>query len=155
MRKLPWVETEEARAVCAACGGKCCKRIPGNAYPEDFAPNVEKNLREAIASGLWAIDCWEGDLDDTYDPMYVRPQTKKGHMERRLFDRSWGGECVFFHENVGCVLPFEKRPKECRMLEPRKGGGCFDHCGDKANAARHWRTYQRLLKEIVREGEDR
>jgi hypothetical protein len=62
------VLNNENPAICAPCGGQCCKHMPGAASPEDFgAPDREAmrdRLRTAFDSGLWAIDWWEGDPRD-------------------------------------------------------------------------------------------
>lgn len=80
-------------SICGQCKGKCCKRMPGAAYPSDFGHDFQK-VREAIDSGKWCVDWWEGDVEggDRDQCYYVRPATKGN--EGITHDPSWGGECV-------------------------------------------------------------
>ena len=141
--------------ICKECGGACCKRMPGSAYPEDFKEPLLESLVEAFKSGNWAIDWWEGDptnknsLEKAY---YVRPRTKGNN---NLFDPSWGGECIFLNER-GCTLEPEERPQSCRLLEPKLGGeDCIHHNGTgKRGAAIAWLPFTKVVlgvAEIVTE----
>jgi hypothetical protein len=139
-RKL-WLNHE----MCALCGGKCCKHLPGAAYPGDF--ENEAMMTEAILSRKWAIDWWEGDPGDGEEETayYVRPATLEG--QGAIYDASWGGQCVFLTDS-GCQLRPEKRPTECRFLEPRakEGNACIMHNDvGKRTAALVWRKHYRLL----------
>ena len=119
--------------MCAACGGQCCKRLPGIASPEDFSLPDTTQLIEALKSGKWAVDWWEGN-----NPLYfVRPATKDAIGE--LFDPSWGGECVFLTEK-GCSLPHDQRPSGCRLLEPKEPH-CIAHGAGKEEAGLAWEKY--------------
>jgi Fe-S-cluster containining protein len=126
-------------ARCAACGGACCKSLPGAAFPEDF-PTAE-SVQEALATGRWALDWWEGDPREGHDELteayFLRPATKG--KEGVVRDPSWGGECTFLTPK-GCELPAERRPRECRMLTPRpKGVDCMgDGTAGKRAAAVAW-----------------
>src|SRR5688572_3980526 len=126
----------ENRAACAACGGKCCQRMPGSCYPFDMGETpeqIEKSLREALASGKYAVDWWDGDPRDGFGwetpgymdrCLYVRPATMMAG--DRVYDASWGGMCVFFEIGKGCSLSFEKRPFGCKdlMVNVAKPGEC-------------------------------
>lgn len=138
--------------LCKKCGGACCKRMPGECFPEDFGKPLLKNLIEAFESDNWAIDWWEGDprrdenkLEKAY---YIRPRIKGVN---KLFDPSWGGECVFLKKK-GCILPPEKRPISCRLLEPEpKGKGCINHNGTgKRGAALAWLPFTNIILEASR-----
>jgi len=134
--------------LCAECGGKCCRHYAGAAWPDDFDEPLAESLDAALASGEWAIDWWEGELDGMESPYFVRPR----HKNEPIVHGSWGGECVFF-TGQKCRLPFEKRPRGCRLLEPR-ADGCIDHAaGDsqnqKAASCRAWKPYQSLLTKLA------
>ncbi len=123
--------------------------MPGACYPEDFNMNKGINLLlEAIQSGKYCIDWWEGDaregkneLEQTY---YIRPVTKGN--EGKLYDASWGGECIFLTSN-GCKLLHDKRPHNCRMLEPNKDD-CIQHGKGKSGSAIAWLDYTDILESL-------
>lgn len=142
-------------SMCKDCGGICCKRIPGACFPSDFGTSKEevlKNLREALRTHLYSIDWY--NFEDCKRGYYVRPRTKLIHKfaegdfpEWQLYDYSWGGECIF-HTNDGCKLEPEKRPTQCRMLEPAEPH-CISHSGSsKLDAYKAWKDYQEELDEI-------
>ena len=129
----------ENKDICSACGGACCKHLPGIAAPADFNMPDKARISEALRSGLWALDCYEGQKSDYTDLWYLRPATK--HAQGQMIDRSWGGVCVFFEEATGCTLPHDDRPEECRLLEPVANGPCVPHGGDKFAAGEAWAPY--------------
>lgn len=139
----------ENKELCSKCGGKCCKRMPGACFPEDFGlPWNQTKLHEALASGQYAIDWWIGDpreeeneLDET---RYVRPAIK-GKAGKR-YDQSCSGECVFLSK-TGCMLEEDERPLNCQKLEPKKDGKCvLRDDADKQGAAIAWIPYQHMLR---------
>lgn len=137
LRVKKYINTE----VCAECGGRCCKFYPGGAFPDDFAKPLIKSLMEAFKSGKWAIDRHEGDDPDEREH-YIRPAVKGVN---RLFDPSWGGECVFLTSS-GCELSPEKRPTQCRMLEPKADPEkCISHAGAKWEAKKAWKPYVKVM----------
>lgn len=137
----------ENAVICSACGGACCKHLPGAAFPGDFGLPDETALRETIASGQWAIDWWEGDVrpgGDLGRTCFVRPAVDGVHP---LFDPSWGGFCTFLGPG-GCILAAGDRPAGCRYLEPIEGGHCNSHGHSKEDAAIAWLPYQDLLESF-------
>ena len=129
--------------LCKKCGGKCCQELPGCCLPEDF-DNDENKVKAALKSGNYAIDWWEGD-----EPLYfVRPATKLGKEKECLFDPSWGGECIFFTQDIGCALPYEQRPSGCRLLEPVESGKCISHGAGKWEAALAWKGYHEMFEHL-------
>lgn len=139
----------EKPEVCAECGGACCKRMSGGTFPEDFGPDVEKNLREAFAAGSWSIDWWDGELNGAVAPLFVRPR----HKDAPVVDGSWGGECIFLEED-GCSLSPEDRPTTCRELEPKRNEDCVSHLdigNAKEASVTAWMPYQDLLRELQKE----
>ncbi|MDD5013825.1 MAG: YkgJ family cysteine cluster protein [Atribacterota bacterium] len=112
--------------LCKKCKGKCCKGLPGEYSPEDIerifpAKNLKLSVEMALKTKKIAIDWWEDDK-----PLYfLRPATKGN--EGKIYDPSWGGECVFL-KKTGCSLPKEERPEVCRLLEPRaEEDKCVSH----------------------------
>lgn len=138
--------TNENKELCKKCGGKCCQKMPGIAIPADWRYNREK-IKKSIESGMWSID-WYIAEPDIY---YLRPRIKG----KPLVHGAWGSSgsfCVFWRKKDGCVLPFERRPYQCRELVPVEGVCVGEH--DKLWHAKKWIKYQNLLKEYVKE-EDR
>ena len=108
-------------AICAACGGECCRRMAGACSPADIArlfpaADLRSSVLLALRSGRYAVDWWEAE------PLipFVRAAVK-GH-EGRLHHPAWAGECTFF--NGGCELSDDDRPHQCRILRPRENGEC-------------------------------
>ena len=150
------MDTQSA-SMCGACGGACCKQMPGGAHPSDWgAPNrdvMRALLTAALNSGQYTIDWWEGDprgLQED-DPgyvsqgFYVRPAIK-GY-EGYTYHAGWGGECTFLTP-TGCAMPHANRPLECRTLEPKYPMRCEQHHGKYATAIA-WIEYHDVLSEIV------
>lgn len=139
----------ENKELCSKCGGKCCKNMPGAAYPEDFG-NDTQAIKKAIKSGKWAIDWWEGDPGDgkPEEAYFVRPAIKG---IKEIYHPAWGGECVFLTKK-GCSLHPEKRPKNCRLVEPAPDGFCKTHKNvGKQDAALQWRPFYELLNSFGRD----
>lgn len=138
----------ENKDICATCKGECCKQLPGANFPEDFdMENTTENLVNALISGKYAIDSWEGDPGDGINKIayYVRPATKAAL--GTIYDYSWGGECVFLTD-TGCELEAKDRPLGCKALEPKKYKEdiCIEHNNaDKRNSALAWRKYFHTL----------
>lgn len=134
--------------ICKQCGGACCKRLPGGCLPEDFGEPLFENLIKAFKTG-YAIDWWEGDptgKDKVACGYFVRPKIKGVD---RLYDPSWGGECIFFIEGKGCTLLPDKRPAECRMLEPKKDGNCIKHEVEKRTVAIAWLPFHKIIHKAA------
>lgn len=131
--------------LCTQCRGKCCNRMPGCAAPEDFGEAKEermKNVRHALRSGYWQLDCWEGLVQlpvskrEVNSPFFIRPRPLDGQVG--VFNFTWGGRCIFLGLR-GCKLPAGKRPFECRLLEPMPGDEkCVPHYVGKLTVAEMW-----------------
>ena len=142
-------------AVCAECGGKCCKSLPGACFPDDF--NMEespKKLIQAIQSGEYCFDYWEGDPNkrglscSTVNYHFVRPAVVGN--EGIIVDASWGGCCTFLTDN-GCLLKPEDRPTECRHLKPVAGDDPCVLKGQygKRHAAIAWSKHLDVIGRIL------
>ena len=152
----------ENAALCTTCGGKCCKRMPGEMIPEDVcrmypSATLHGSVNAALASGKIVVDWWEGDPRDiSYDAEdymdrcgYLRP---RAYTDDPLSVKcgSWGGSCNFLGVE-GCELSPEMRPLSCSLLEPQEDGSCLMHDGGgKKAAALAWLPYQDLVWGAVR-----
>lgn len=152
--RLPVVrDSFERPDLCGPCGGKCCKRAPGAAFPEDFgAPDraaVAVALKARLATGRWAVDWWEGDPTggDRGHAYYLRPAIvgKEGQHQ----DAGWGGACTFL-SGAGCTIAAE-RPSGCRGLEPKADQFCEDRYGGKKEACIAWIPYEDLIDAALAE----
>lgn len=159
-------------AICAACGGYCCRHMAGEAFPEDVDPALDPaallaGLTVRLVSGQWMIDWWEGhpeaydppwpdDEDDALDiyhaPVrgyYLRPRVDSDPPDAWMHP-SWSGRCVF-HTDAGCSLPYARRPRSCRALAPRADGHCvMPEDAGKRQAAIAWLPYHDLIEEATK-----
>lgn len=146
MEKINYLDEE----ICKECGGDCCKAMPGSCLPEDFEEPIFESIRDALATGKYAVDWWEGDPTDNDEldrACYIRPRTKG---VEKIYDPSWGGECIFFTEGKGCELQPDERPANCRLLEPRKVGNCVLHeTYNKRDIAIAWIPHQDTIHKAV------
>lgn len=132
--------------ICKKCGGECCNRYPGLCAPSDFGKDMEINLLNAICSGFYSFDYWEGNFEGVDSPYFVRPATI--YSVDKLVDPSWGGRCVFLTDK-GCELKFDDRPHNCRILEPLADDKCKDHGKGKEYHIKLWLPYQSIIKKII------
>ena len=155
--------------VCAECGGDCCQRSSGTAYPDDFGRSraeVLRNLRAALETWSWSVDSWgehgsppggrgEGEW------YYVRPAYRRRICLREIRDESCSGTCVFFEKNRGCRLPPDRRPTGCRDLIPSRGLVSHHSCtypGDGRMTERAcvaWWPYRVDIEKMIEEVEAR
>ena len=145
------IKNNENLKDCAACGGSCCKALPGSFWPSDFE-DIEKEVLDGLVRGDFSIDWYESDpranvfeLDCCY---YVRMRVKDCD---KVYDPSWGGECKFLTVK-GCALPFEKRAHDCKALIPKfdykeKRSKCTGET-EKRETALKWVKYQGMLDRI-------
>lgn len=151
-----------SEAICKACGGNCCKCIPGIYSPEDIEKIPFAQLIDMMLNGKIAVDWWEGDIRDIDEESddylaqiyYFRPPTLK---HRFLYDPSWGAPCLYLLPD-GCALPYEQRPEQCRMLEPKLKDPNVNHifstnikCEqhlDKVGVITAWLPYQEMFYGI-------
>ena len=133
----------ENRNLCRACGGICCKNLPGIVYPEDVRQPMFDNLLIMLTSGNYAIDWWEDDPESMH---FLRPAIKG---DARICSPSWVGECVFLSTN-GCKLVLRDRPRGCRMLEPREGP-CDSHGHTKLHGGQAWQEYEDILMRAAKQ----
>ena len=160
-------------SLCSKCGGVCCKGTPGCCYPSDFKLTGwvtgaheyidARKLKEALLSGRYCIDWYEGDVrgmpyDNWEHPehkgrcLYVRPATLG--REGMLLDGGWSHMCTFWSLAQGCELGSDERPYECRMLEPKdrdKGESCIAHAFGRSKAALAWLPYEEVLNRVMEE----
>ena len=164
-----YVNTE----LCSECGGQCCKRHPGAAMPADiiemYGDDLRTALRNALLTGKWVLDCWEGDprtriVDMKWDDWdkytlghvdFPRPRASEDR-KGSLFSREWEpGQCVFLTDE-GCELSEDTRPYTCRMLEPSVDK-CISHDPNehgKLTCSLAWIEHADLICEVVDEVEN-
>lgn len=150
-------------ATCKECQGRCCKRLPGAAAPEDFGETKEErieNVLKALQSGDWQLDHWEGDATlpksrrEVDGPHWIRPKVLDGRTG--VFSATWGGPCVFLTD-TGCKLAAGARPFECRMTKPGKLGSydCHGDYENKLTCAELWIDagidLEALGRDVIRE----
>lgn len=156
--KLTVIANNENPSMCTECGGNCCKNYAGGAIPSEFGapskPVMMYKIWRALASGLWAVDSWEGDprpdIDELSETMYLRPAHTNAIS--KVMDRSWGGTCVFWDNDGGCSLSWDERPAVCRDLVPNylSTAGCFNNEQyTKGAVALAWIPYQDIIAEAA------
>jgi hypothetical protein len=162
---LPIVDNEDP-ATCRACGGKCCKTLPGAYLPGQL---TESQLREGIARGTLVLAWWDGDprpelncfdadcggtCPRCSDPRrlrrayYVRPRNTNSRPGP--YDPSTLGQCVLLGP-AGCTLSFAERPSGCQNLLVNRAdpGNCHEYAvttgSFKHYAALAWVPHQDML----------
>lgn len=140
---LPIANNEDL-ATCRACGGQCCKTLPGAFLPDQLTPD---QVRAGLASGSLVLAWWAGDprpdrncLDVDCDgtcarcladdkllrAYYVRPRNANSPVGVR--DGTTKGACTLLGPE-GCTLPFAQRPAGCQNLLVNRAnpGDCHDY----------------------------
>lgn len=144
----------DIKSICARCGGKCCKHMPGITHPSQWGSDpveMETTLLPALRSGAYCIDFWEGspiagvEMDRAE---FVRASIKGN---TKLVDPAWSGECIFLAD-TGCTLYDEQRPLECKLMNPHGEAG-HPYCStslteSKRSFAIEWLRYADLLERV-------
>jgi hypothetical protein len=165
---LPILANNEDLATCRACGGQCCKTLPGAYLPGQL---TQAELQGGLASGKLVLAWWDGDprpektcfdidcdgsCPRDRDPdrlrraYYVRP--RNANSPAGVFDGTSQGACTLLGP-AGCTLGFEARPAGCQNLLVNKSdpGNCHEYAvttgSFKHYAALAWVPHQdRLLR---------
>lgn len=139
---------------CKKCGGACCKTMGGIYISQDFNKKITVAfITSLLKKGKVAIDWWEGDAAGkgratTY---FLRARHKS---EPEIYP-SWGGICVNWSLEKGCVLSKEERPYQCRMLIPKfiKGEIECDYLkkdkAEKRDCAIAWYEHQKTIEKVI------
>lgn len=150
------VDTE----ACSKCGGKCCKRHPGIYHPEDLAPSMEKSILTGLLKREISVDCWDQELEGQSGREFIRPSINYSEspvykdfpeedINRDLIvDYTWGGRCSLLTP-TGCKLPPEKRPIQCRLVEPGSVTKCKNTSPSKQQLALAWSPFESIITESV------
>jgi len=153
-------ENNERPALCAACGGECCRHRPGIEAPDRFlaAADPAAALSAALTSGDWVlvrhvgvpwVDGKPPPDEDRYRVIqYPRPATVAEREQGEAFRGGEESPCVFLAPG-GCTFRFEERPRMCQSLEPSAGGEC-EAGWDQRSAALAWLPFQDLVTEASR-----
>ena len=165
MRGLPIANNEDL-ATCRACGGKCCKTLPGAYLPGQLS---EEAVAEGLRSGRLVLAWWDGDprpgmncFDADCDGSCARC-TDPGRLRRAYylrprnvnskagpFDATSQGACTLLGP-AGCTLSFGDRPAGCQNLLVNKAdpGNCHEYAvttgSFKHYAALAWAPHQEML----------
>lgn len=131
---------------CSACGGKCCKRMPGFYVPDNFKPEqlTKDGIIDLIKNQKITIDAYE-DEDYSLYP-FLRPRASTDKCYGNL---SYGGTCLHLTA-TGCDLDFEHRPYGCRLLDPN---ACATEQSviNKEQISEYWLDYVEVLFEVINE----
>lgn len=167
--RLP-IANNEDRATCAACGGKCCKTLPGAFLPGQMS---DEEIALGLRDGRWVLAWWPGDPrpdkqcfdvdcdgtcprctagDRLYRTYYLRPRNVNS--QPGPLDGSSHGACTLLG-SAGCLLPFEARPSGCQNLLVNKAnpGDCHEYAvttgSFKHYAAVAWAPHQDTLLRLA------
>ncbi|HUR61006.1 MAG TPA: hypothetical protein VM286_01410 [Candidatus Thermoplasmatota archaeon] len=162
--------SNEDLATCRACGGQCCKTLPGAYLPDQLTP---QRLKEGLEQGNLVLAWWDGDprpgkacfdvdcdgsCPRCTDPerlrraYYVRPRNVASRPG--VFDASTNGACTLLGAE-GCTLTFGQRPAGCQNLLANKEepGNCTEYAvptkSFKHYAALAWVPHQGMLLRLA------
>ena len=157
--------------MCKFCGGSCCKRNACDCSPEDFDNDVNK-MREALLTGKYTIDLSRQDADAfvvEYNQIYLdenmgkripsqffylRPRNIGRPIVDIIHKEEVEGPCIFWSQEKGCALTYEKRPKGGRTLIPMLGPGKIPFCVgqyEKREMIADWKPYTDALVSLAKE----
>ena len=136
----------ENKDLCASCGGKCCKRMGCEVFPEDvkewYGSITEETIKKMIESGDFSIDWYEGYSMEYRYGYYIRAR----NINAPIVDPSWGGQCSCL-TSYGCKFDFSHRPSGGRYLIPKMNENCASKY-DKRKVAEMWEPYFHILEKI-------
>ena len=153
--------------LCKQCGGRCCKRNACDCSPEDFECDVNK-MRLAIQSGNYTIDFTRMTansfvitptqvyldtkrvLVNPLECFFIRPKNVGRPIVDLIHTVEDEGPCIFWNENTGCPLKYEKRPKGGRTLVPFWENNCISQY-DKFDLIKEWKPFTEFLIELAKE----
>lgn len=148
----------EDLAICARCGGDCCKTLPGIEWPERFlnSPDPAATLADLLLSGHWVLAIHYGIpyAPDSPPPdeirfkkiYYPRPATVEESGKGALAQEAIGSCCML--TSGGCKLKFHERPRLCRELVPDMSGDCLAAV-NKGDAALAWLPHQKIVLDAL------
>lgn len=144
--------------LCAPCGGKCCKTMPGIVFPSELDAQLRHDIvadkvLALLETGRYALDWWDGNPFNNDvragRAYYLRPATRGN--EGRWTDESYGGTCTFLGAN-GCGLEERQRPLECRALIPQANNTCYKpegwELGGRRLGAQAWWPFREALAAL-------
>ncbi|MBO5140161.1 MAG: hypothetical protein J6B68_06510 [Lachnospiraceae bacterium] len=135
----------ESDSICKTCGGNCCKTMGCSLSPEDMHVALEGKeattevIEALLQDSMFAIDSFQMRDGAFY---YLRMR----HKCFTFIGVDAMGECIALTE-IGCSLPFDKRPKGGRFLEGKEGHQCTQHYTQEM-MVKDWEPYQNSLREI-------
>jgi Fe-S-cluster containining protein len=131
--------------LCSKCQGKCCKNLPGSTIPEDFNLSDLENELIQVLQNNYCVDCYDSDSEQLF---YIRPRIKG--INHIIDFNHWSGECIFLTE-TGCQLNENKRPYNCKMLEPVQNMHCKIHNNaGRYDSAIKWKKYRNVIDNVLK-----
>ena len=156
--------------MCSICGGRCCKVIPGVYSPSDVYQRVGKErgvrdrstflvsdsefirmLVKMILFGNCCVDYFSEEPNSSRG-YYLRPQTElEASSKKVVYGNSIINYCNFLIPGRGCILQYQDRPVQCKMLAPTENG-----CNGLSNSMiktfyEDWIPHTRILIEAAQE----
>ena len=139
---------------CKMCGGKCCTSYAGIYRPNDLNRPITSDLiLDLLKSGKYSVDSWVADPKDI---MFIRPKHAKHsnpYMNKPIgvYDESWGGTCIHWDKDLGCLLSEEERPYQCRALIPGSKECLLPEAAKagKYDLAMEWLPYEKEINEAL------
>ena len=101
--------------VCTPCGGKCCHNAPGAYFPGDFG-ETDAEIRAGVSAALLAGTTALSDYDE--EPYVHAPIRGRSGIVQEVVSKSPCANLL----PAGCSLEFDRRPTQCRVLEPDPAG---------------------------------
>lgn len=140
----------ENKELCAKCGGKCCKHMGCELFPEDvekhYGSITEETIFKLLESGNWAVDWYDGFRKN--GKFYERGYYMRArNVSEPAVHPSWGGKCVLLTE-AGCRLDFEHRPSGGKALKP--GEKNCTRSLNKYDIAEMWFPYREIIYKAIR-----
>lgn len=139
----------ENKEICSKCGGQCCKSMPGIFSPDDFEEVSINTLLPLLKTGKYTF---ESQFFKNKCVYFLRPSVRnfEGCIRSGRSSFYTSGSCTFLTD-LGCELSAEKRPYECKNLEPNnnKDQKCKFHGINNDKTILKWNKYQDLIEEIL------
>ena len=152
---------------CKSCGGRCCKNMPCEIYPQDVVKWAGLNSVEEITpehiiyllnTGFVAMDWWDGDVvDDVFEHLteYAEPIGRSHCLYLRMravndaypIHGTYGGKCALLHDD-GCAIKFAHRPTGAKALIPKPYPRDCKAVVDKPLCVLAWLKLEDVMEEV-------
>lgn len=157
----------ERPEICRLCRGKCCRKTPCSATPDDFGCSI--NIMEnAIETGNYSIALMnkpnssftfrqisnkyvlsKKDIVENHDiALCIRPKGINRPTVDIMLYSPLVGQCVFYNEEKGCKLDLSKKPTLAKTLIPFKSTDCVQ-IYDLGDLVDEWRGFSSKLFKLA------